>query len=117
MSSRFGWSIPALCACFVLAACAEGAPAAPPGQMQADPLLGAPKAMCGDGMWDKKTEQCDCPKTTSTMCMAPSETTCETLGMGTGPVYCLAGQCTLVTSACSASSMSNAGNGAAGRSP
>jgi hypothetical protein len=117
MSSRFSWFIPALCA-FFIAACAEGAPAAPPGQMAANPLLGQTPAVCGDGMWDKKAgEQCDCPKTTSTMCMAPSDTTCETLGMGTGPVYCLAGQCTFVTSACSAQMNSNAGNGAAGRSP
>jgi hypothetical protein len=84
--------------------------------MAADPLLGQMPAVCGDGMWDTKGgEQCDCPKTTSTMCQAPSDVTCETLGMGTGPVYCLAGMCTLVTSSCSASTGTTAGNGAAGR--
>lgn len=118
MSSRFGWLLPisATCVFSLLAACAEGAPAAPPGQQRADPLLGVPKAVCGDGMKDK-SELCDCPMTTSTMCMAPSGVTCETFGMGTGSVYCLAGQCTFVTSSCSMSAQpAGAGTGAGGRS-
>lgn len=117
MSSRFGWLIPvsALLGSLVLAACAEGAPAAPPGQIQADATLGRAQAVCGDGMRDA-TEDCDCPVTTSTMCMAPSNTTCETLGMGTGPVYCLAGQCTFVTDSCSMRSTPSGGGGSgAGR--
>ena len=116
MSSRFGWLFPALCATSILTACAEGAPAAPPEQMRADSSLGMAKPVCGDGMKDK-TEVCDCPATTSTMCMAPSGVTCETLGMGTGPVYCAAGMCNFVTSACSMSTGNTGGSGAAGRGP
>jgi hypothetical protein len=114
MSSRFGWLIPAFCAFFVLAACAEGAPAAPPGQTLADPLLGAVQPVCGDGMRDK-SEPCDCPMTTSTMCMAPADVTCATLNMGTGNVYCMAGQCKLVTSSCSMAAPPGGGGTGAGR--
>jgi hypothetical protein len=114
MSSRFGWLILAFCASFILAACAEGAPAAPPGQQVADPLLGAVPAVCGDGTRDK-SEMCDCPKTTSTMCMAPSDTTCASMGMGTGNVYCVAGQCILDTSSCSMRTTTGGGGNGAGR--
>jgi|SRR4051812_7746822 hypothetical protein len=114
MSSRTGWLIPALLASSILAACAEGAPAAPPGQLPADSSLGAAKAVCGDGMKDA-TELCDCPATTSTMCMAPTGVTCEMLGMGTGSVYCLAGQCTFVTSQCSMAAPGGGAGSGAGR--
>lgn len=114
MSSRLAWLIPALCAFSILASCAEGAPAAPPDQMRADSTLGQPKAVCGDGMKDKD-EQCDCPVTTSTMCMVPAEVTCAALAMGTGPVYCAAQTCTFVTEMCSKPTNGIGGSGAAGQ--
>jgi hypothetical protein len=114
MSSRFGWPFLAFCASFVFAACAEGAPSAPPGQLPANPLLGVEAAVCGDGVRDK-SEPCDCPMTTSTMCMGPADVTCTTLNMGTGTVYCMARACTLVTSSCSMSTMTGGGGSGAGR--
>lgn len=116
MSSQFGWLILAFCASFMFAACAEGAPAAPPNQQTADPLLGAVQAVCGDGMWDKKTEQCDCPETASTMCMLPPDdmTTCTSLGMGMGTVYCEALKCTYFTQSCSMPRTNGGGGSGAG---
>jgi hypothetical protein len=82
--------------------------------MHADPLLGATQPVCGDGMKDK-AEPCDCPMTASTMCMGPMGVTCDSLGMGTGNVYCAAGKCTLITSSCSMSTMTGGGGSGAGR--
>ena len=99
MSLRFGWLLLAFCATSMLGSCAEGAPAAPPGQVVADAQRGIAPDVCGDGM-KGRTEPCDCPATTKTMCMPPEGTTCESLGFGTGPVYCAAGVCNFVTSSC-----------------
>jgi hypothetical protein len=100
MSPRLGWLSACLLAFSFVAACAEGAPAAPPGEYPADPTLGAPKAMCGNGMRETG-ELCDCPPTASTMCEAPEGVTCESLIKGTmGTVYCLPKVCIYITDFC-----------------
>jgi len=95
-------------------ACAEGAPAAPPGQQQADPLLGQPQAVCGDGI-KAMTEYCECPPTASVMCEGPREVTCQSLMMGTGTIYCDPNTCTYITRFCTAGAGTPGagGNGAA----
>lgn len=114
MSSRSGWLITVLSACTILAACAEGAPAAAPDEITADPLLAVPPSVCGNGM-KEPGESCDCPESATTMCAAPEES-CEKLGMGTGSVYCDANTCMLITQLCTTGQGATAGTsgGAAG---
>ena len=102
-------------ACNILAACAEGMSSDAPGIQQADPLLAVPPAVCGDGMKDK-LEACDCPKSATTMCAAPEAVTCESLGMGSGTVYCDATSCMFITAMCTTGQGATGGTsgGAAG---
>jgi hypothetical protein len=99
MSSRLGWLSSLLLAFSFAAACAEGAPAAPAGELPADPTLGETKPVCGNGVREKN-ELCDCPATTSTMCEAPEGISCESLMKGTGTVYCAPRLCVYITDFC-----------------
>jgi hypothetical protein len=99
MSSRLGWLPTCLLAFSFAAACAEGAPAAPPGEYPADPSLGETKPECGNGMREQG-EYCDCPVTATMMCEAPEGVSCESLMKGTGTVYCAPKACIYITDFC-----------------
>jgi hypothetical protein len=99
MSPRLGWISTCLLACSFAAACAQGAPSAPPDAYYADPSLAEEKPVCGNGVREKN-ELCDCPPTASMMCAAPDGVTCESLMKGTGMVYCAPKLCTYITDFC-----------------
>jgi len=106
MSVRPRWLATVFAVSLSLAACAEGAPAAPPDQMPATPA--APVFVCGNNVREGN-EVCDCPETASLMCAVPATVTCESLMMGTGTVYCDPNTCNYILTFCSAGS---AGGGA-----
>ena len=111
MSPRLGWLSTCLLALSFAAACAEGAPAAPPGEYPADPTLGEAKPECGNGVREMG-ELCDCPPTATTMCEAPEGVTCQSLMKGTGTVYCQPKVCMYITDFCT---MPGAPGGGAGQ--
>lgn len=102
MFPRLGWLSIFFLACAFAGACAEGASSNPPGEFPANPALGIPQPVCGNGMRETG-ELCDCPVTATMMCEAPAGVTCESLGKGMGTVYCAPKVCMYITEFCSGS--------------
>jgi hypothetical protein len=108
MSVRPRWLATVFAVSLAFAACAEGAPAAPPEQTPAMPA--APVFVCGNNVREGD-EVCDCPETATLMCAVPATVTCENLMLGTGTVYCDPDTCNYITTFCSAGMPGGAGMG------
>jgi hypothetical protein len=108
MSVRHRWLASVFVVSLLLAACAEGAPAAPPDQIPAMPA--APVTVCGNNVREG-AEVCDCPATATIMCAVPATVTCESLMRGTGTVYCDPRMCNYITTFCTLGMQGGAGMG------
>jgi hypothetical protein len=98
----------------LVAACAEGAPAAPVDSIEAPlPMM---EATCGNGKMDPG-EMCECPKTASTTC-ALQGMTCDIMMNGTtGLLLCDAKTCLFNTDMCKGPNGGPAGGAGAQRPP
>jgi len=117
MSSRLGWLVTvvwlAAASSASLTGCAEGAPAEP--AVVIDGLKPDAGSTCGNNVVDTG-ELCDCPATASIMCAVPATITCDSMGMGTGLIYCDPQRCEFITEFCSKGTGGSGGSsGSAGR--